>query len=182
MSNVACQIVQFAQRLRAEDLERYGTKGSTKGSPGYAPRGWREAVRAATQSYYQSSGKTPSQATIKRRELGTIPQQLKDQGKPKTETSSNHSQLYADKDKEPSSKADNCRATNKDKSSRRATDKHSSRKSKKERRSASTSSQQNETNSLPHRQAQAFSFSTPSPMRLDEMSLPSVLVEFGTQS
>jgi len=35
---------------------------------------------------------------------------------------------------------------------------------------------------LPHRQVQAFSFSTLSPMSLDEMSLPSGPVEFGTQS
>jgi len=35
---------------------------------------------------------------------------------------------------------------------------------------------------LPHRQVQAFSFSTPSPISLDEMSLPSGPVEFGTQS
>jgi len=74
MSNLACQIVQFAQRLRAEDPNRYRTKGSTKGSPGYVPGGWREAVRTAMQLYYQSSGKGPSQATLKRRELGTIPQ------------------------------------------------------------------------------------------------------------
>jgi len=84
MSIIARQIVQFAQWLRAEDLERYGTKGPTKGSPGYVPGGWREAVRAATQMYYQTSGKTPSQATIKRRELGTIPQQLK--GHPEQDT------------------------------------------------------------------------------------------------
>jgi len=84
MSNIACQIVQYAQHLRAQDPERYGTKGSTKGSPGYVPGGWREAVRAATQSYYQSSGKTPSQATIKRRELVTIPQRLK--GHPEQDT------------------------------------------------------------------------------------------------
>jgi len=63
---------------------RPGTKGSTKGSPGYVPGEWREAVRAATQSYYQTSGKTPSQATIKRRELGTIPQRLK--GQPEQDT------------------------------------------------------------------------------------------------
>jgi len=30
-------------------------------------------VWAATQMYYLSSGKNPSQATIKRRELGSIP-------------------------------------------------------------------------------------------------------------
>jgi len=30
--------------------------------------GWREAVRAATQMYYQSFAKTPSQEPIKRRE------------------------------------------------------------------------------------------------------------------
>jgi len=35
---------------------------------------------------------------------------------------------------------------------------------------------------LPHRQVPAFSFSTPSPMSLDEMSLSSGPVEFGTQS
>jgi len=35
---------------------------------------------------------------------------------------------------------------------------------------------------LPHRQVQAFSFSMPGPMSFDEMSLPSGLVEFGTQS
>jgi len=35
---------------------------------------------------------------------------------------------------------------------------------------------------LPCRQGQAFSFSTPSPMNLGEVSLPSGLVEFGTQS
>jgi len=82
MSNVACQIVQVAKQSRAEEPNRYRTKGSTKGSPGYAPGGWREAVRAAMQMYYQSSGKSPSQATlkrIKRRELGTIPQRLKGQ-------------------------------------------------------------------------------------------------------
>jgi len=79
MSNIARQIVQLAQRLRAEDPNRYGTKGSTKGSPGYVPGGWREAVRVATQMYYQSSGKSPSQATLKRKELGTIPQRLKGQ-------------------------------------------------------------------------------------------------------
>jgi len=56
-----------------------GTKGSTKGSPGYVPGGWREAVRAAMQLYYQTSGKSPSQATLKRREIGTILQQLKGQ-------------------------------------------------------------------------------------------------------
>jgi len=77
MSNVAHTIVQVAQRLRAEDPNRYGTKGSTKGSPGYVPGGWREAVRASTQMYYQTSGKGPSQATLKRKELGTIPQRLK---------------------------------------------------------------------------------------------------------
>jgi len=53
----------------AQDPNRYGIKGSTKGSPGYVPGGWREAVRAATQLYYQSSGKTPSQETIKRKSL-----------------------------------------------------------------------------------------------------------------
>jgi len=79
MSNPACQIVQVAQRLRVEDPNRYRTKGSTKGSPGYVPWGWREAVRAATQLYCQSSGIGPSKATVKRRELGTIPQQLKGQ-------------------------------------------------------------------------------------------------------
>jgi len=79
MSNVARQIVQFAQRLRAEDPNRCRTKGSTKVSPVYFPGGWREAVRAATQLYYQSSGKGPSQATIKRKELGTITQWLKGQ-------------------------------------------------------------------------------------------------------
>jgi len=36
--------------------QRYGTKGSTKESPGYVPGGWREAVRAATQA----SGKNTS--------------------------------------------------------------------------------------------------------------------------
>jgi len=76
MSNIACQIVQVTQRLREEDPNRYRTKGS-KGNPGYVPGGWSEAVRAATQMYYQTSGKTPSQATIKRRQLDTIPQQLK---------------------------------------------------------------------------------------------------------
>jgi len=35
---------------------------------------------------------------------------------------------------------------------------------------------------LPHRQVPAFSFSTPSPVSLDEMSLSSGPVEFGTQS
>jgi len=35
---------------------------------------------------------------------------------------------------------------------------------------------------LPHRQVPAFSFSTPSPMSLDEMSLSSGPVEFQTQS
>jgi len=35
---------------------------------------------------------------------------------------------------------------------------------------------------LPHRQVQAFYFSTPSPMSLDEMSLPFGPVEFGAQS
>jgi len=45
-------------RLRAQDPSRYGTKGSTERSPGYVPRGWREAVRAATQAYYQTSGNT----------------------------------------------------------------------------------------------------------------------------
>jgi len=79
MSNIACKIIQYAQQLRAQDPERYGTKGSTKVSPGYVPRGWREAVRAATQLCYETSGKGPSQATIKRRELGTIPHQLKGQ-------------------------------------------------------------------------------------------------------
>jgi len=34
---------------------------------------------------------------------------------------------------------------------------------------------------LPHRKVPAFSFSTPSPVSLDEMSLSSGLVEFGTQ-
>jgi len=34
---------------------------------------------------------------------------------------------------------------------------------------------------LPCRPGQAFSFSTPSPVSLDEMSLSSGLVEFGTQ-
>jgi len=67
MSNIARQIIQVAQWLREEDPNRYGTKGSTKGSPGYVPGGWREAVRAATQSYYQTSGKTLSQVTIKKR-------------------------------------------------------------------------------------------------------------------
>jgi len=62
MANVAPQIVQYAQQLRAQDPERYGTKGSTKGSPGYVPGGWREAVSEATQS----DGKTPIQATLKR--------------------------------------------------------------------------------------------------------------------
>jgi len=37
-------------------------------------------------------------------------------------------------------------------------------------------------NLLPHRQVPAFSFSTPSPLSLDEMSLSSGPVEFGTQS
>jgi len=59
MSNIARQIVQVAQQLRV-DPNRYGTKGSTKGSPGYVPEGWREAVRAATQMYYQTSDKSPS--------------------------------------------------------------------------------------------------------------------------
>jgi len=36
-----------------------------------------EDVRAAMQMYYQSSGKNTSQATTKRRELGTMPQCLK---------------------------------------------------------------------------------------------------------
>jgi len=79
MSNIACQIIQVSQQLRVEDPNRYRTKGSTKGNPGYVPGGWREAVRSAMQLYYQSSGKPPSQATIKRRELGMIPQQLKGQ-------------------------------------------------------------------------------------------------------
>jgi len=60
MSNMARQIFQVAQQLRAEDPNRYRTKGSTKGCPGYVPGGCREAVRAAMQMYYQSSGKTPS--------------------------------------------------------------------------------------------------------------------------
>jgi len=72
MSNIAHQIVQVAQRLRVKDPNRYRTKGSTKGSPGYVPGGWREAVSAATQMYDQTSGKTPSQATIKRRELDKL--------------------------------------------------------------------------------------------------------------
>jgi len=66
MSNVACQIIQVAQLLREEDPNRYGTKGSTKGSPGYVHEGWREAVRAATQMYYQKSGKTPRNNKEKR--------------------------------------------------------------------------------------------------------------------
>jgi len=52
-------------------------KKKRKGSPGYVPRGWREAVRAAKQTYYQETDKTPSEATLKRRELGTIPQLFK---------------------------------------------------------------------------------------------------------
>jgi len=77
MSNIARQIVQVAQRLRVEDPNRYRTKGPTKLSPGYVPGGWREAVRSGMQLYYQTSGKSPSQAPIKRREIGMIPQRLK---------------------------------------------------------------------------------------------------------
>jgi len=77
MSNVARQIVQTAQQLRAQDPGRYGTKGAAKGTSGYIPGGWREAVRAATQMYYQQTGKTPSLATQKRKQLGTIAHRLR---------------------------------------------------------------------------------------------------------
>jgi len=77
MSNVARQIIQTAQQLRAQDPGRYGMKGAAKGTSGYIPGGWREAVRAAKQMYYQQTGKTPSQATQKRRQLGTIAHQLR---------------------------------------------------------------------------------------------------------
>jgi len=71
MSKIACDFVQTAQQLRLEDPGRYGKKGSAKRPSAYDPGGWREAVRAAMLMYYQQTGKSSSQATLKRRELGT---------------------------------------------------------------------------------------------------------------
>jgi len=72
------QIFKDAKKLREKDPNTYGIKGSTKGSPGYVPGGWKKAIKVATEMYRESHGKGPSQETLERKKIGTIPHRLKD--------------------------------------------------------------------------------------------------------
>jgi len=68
--------IERASKLREANPSRYGVFRSRPGTPGYVG-GWRLAIRDATEQYYQETGKMPSQATIKRRENGTLAHQLR---------------------------------------------------------------------------------------------------------
>jgi len=46
-------VINIAKDLRNQDPQRYGVPRSTKGTPGYVPQGWRQAVTDAGQLYRQ---------------------------------------------------------------------------------------------------------------------------------
>jgi len=75
------QIVYQASRLCQENLNHYGQKGSRPGTPGYVKDGFQNAVWDATQEYYRMTGKSLSQAAIRRREIGTVAHRLRNNEK-----------------------------------------------------------------------------------------------------
>ncbi len=70
-------IAQKAQQLRSNNEGLYGVTGAARGTPGYVKDGWRNAVQVAAENYYRQTGKTPSEANLRRRKEGSVAHRLK---------------------------------------------------------------------------------------------------------
>jgi len=75
--SVISQIVALANQLRSSNPSLYRQKRARPGYPGYVKDGFRNSVQEATQQYYCTVGKTPSQAAIQQREIGSDAHRLK---------------------------------------------------------------------------------------------------------
>ncbi len=60
------QIINYAKQLRQQNPQKYGIQGAKKGTQGWVPNGWRQAVIDSAAQYRQSSGKPPAKKYPKR--------------------------------------------------------------------------------------------------------------------
>jgi len=196
-SQAVRRIVAIANQLRQERPNQYGVKGAKPGSGNYVKDGWKNAVKTATELYYRETGKTPKQKKPR------VTSQVK--GDPRMDALYRGWLIALRQLKEKYYKAGlRMVAPAKIKVSQSQRQRlpptilsytqaktniplpkqtnivQESRKRKGEE--LQHLGKRTRPTLLPHRQVPAFSFGTPNPASLDEMSLPSGPVEFGTQS
>jgi len=197
-SQLVQRIIALANQLRQERPNQYGVKGDKPGNPGYVKNGWKNAVKTATELYYRETGKTPGshelqvkskviqEWTLSRGWLIALRQLKEKYHKAGLRTIAPAKIKLSQRQRLPptifsytQTKTNNPLPkqtivepqTNIVQESRKRKGEELPHLAKRMRPTL-----------LPHRQVPAFSFGTPNPVSLDEISLPSGPVEFGTQS